>query len=359
MRKNKKRIFAWLMMAIMVISLFSFPVFAASETPTENGDLIKTEQFTTTKTEDFQYDFEENIKENGKKYKLKSISYDVLSSEPIQREEQVIHTVDYKNRYSKDVQPAETLEITKDGKPLTVTFSDLSYTPTTITNRSETVSAYTDFSYKTVTPQPNQTKTITYYDNASGKNITATLPLKELKLVDDWAWRDDVTIPIEFSLYDAEYYALGDKLVPYNDEKPALQGYENDLLAVLNLDTNKYKITNITWDGEPYYVGEVRYRKAIATGERYAANYVAVYESKVELPNVPGYNAVATYTNTVDVNSGEREYTVQATAVYERDYTVATVVAGVFLGLLFIALFVVLVLFIFTKKQKKEQKNIS
>jgi hypothetical protein len=353
MTKFKKALAA-IMTLCVCVSIFSLPVVAATETPKGEKDVVKTEQFTTTSTDEFHYDFAETIEENGAKYNLKSVDYKVLNSVPLQREETVVHTVDYKNRYGRDVSPAETVEIEKDGQQLTVELTDLEYTPTTITNRSEIVSAYTDFSYKTVTPEPAATKTITYHDEASGQDVVATLPFKELKEVDGWAWRSDVTIPIEFSLYDAAYYALGDKLIPYNDEKPALAGYETDLLNELGLDTDLYRITDVQWDGDPYYVGEVRYRKAIATGERYTANYIAVYESRVELPDVSGYNAVATYRNVVDVNSGEREYTVEATAVYEKDNIVTYAVIGAVLGVVFLALLVVAILYIISRRRANQ-----
>lgn len=351
--KTIKKMIA-VLMTVLLLSSLSVSVFAAADSPRGEKDIIRQEVFETTNT-DFQFDFEETIKEGNKKYNLKSVSYEVLNSTPQKRTETVLHAVDFNNRYAKDVQPPKTVEIVKDGQPLTVNLESLDYEPTTIKNRSEIVSAYTDFSYKTVTPQPAATKTVTYSDNASGKEITATLQLKELKEVDGWAWRDDVTIPITFTIYDAEYYAMGDVLIPYNDKKPAIQGYENNILQELNLDTEKYRINDVQWDGEPYYVGEVKYRKATATGKRYAANYVAIYESPVKLPDVAGYNAVATYKNTVDIENGETNYKVQATAIYQPDHTVAYAVAGVTLGVIFLALFVVLILYIVSKKKQKSE----
>ena len=57
---------------------------------------------------------------------------------------------------------------------------------------------------------------------------------------------------------------------------------------------------------------------AEASGQRYAASYRAVYSGTVSLPDVPGYDAVATYTGTVQQPTGETEYTVKAAASYER-----------------------------------------
>lgn len=353
--KKIKKVFS-IVITFLMVSLMTITVFAVDGTPLEKHDIRKEETFQTTTT-DFHYDFPKTIKENGKKYKYKTTDYTVISSQPIMRQEIVEHNVDYNNLYEKNINPPQTVEIMKDGKPLTVSLNKFEYSPTTIINRSEIVSAYTDFSYKTVKPEPEKTKTIVYRDEASGKEITTTLQLKELKEADGWAWRNDVEIPLKFIVYDAEYYALGDALIPYNNDVPAIQGYEKDILHNLNLDTEKYRITNVCWDGEPYSVGEVKYRNAIATGERYAANYVAIYESRVSLPNVQGFNAKATYTNSVDVESGEMQYQVKATAIYAPDYTIAYTVAGVSLAVIFIALFVVLILYFLGKKKKKEEIN--
>ncbi|MDE6021805.1 MAG: hypothetical protein K2H01_12510, partial [Ruminococcus sp.] len=327
----------------LLLTIFISPVNAVSDTPVSEKDLVKREIFKTT-DENKKYDFAESIEENGKKYNLKAVNYEILSSEALMREEVVENTVDYKDLYKKDVTAAETLEIIKDGKPLTVNLKGVEYTPTIITNRTEIVSSFTDYSYKTVKPEPAETKTVTYHDYASGEDIISTLTFKELKEEDGWDWRNDVTIPITFTIYNAEYYALGDKLVPYNHEKPALSGYETDILNELKLDTEKYRINSFEWDEEPYYIGEVQYRKAVAKGERYAAHYIAVYESNVKLPDVPGYNAVAKYQNTVDVESGERNYEMQATAIYTRDYTSVYIAGGVALALFSIAFLVILIL---------------
>lgn len=346
--------FLTVILSLLFLVMSCISAFAAGQTGVvqDKNDIAKIETFTTTTTE-FNKEFADQITENHKKYDLKGVNYRVLTSKKLERDEPILHKVDYNDLYAKNVKPPETLSITKDGQNLDVQLTSVQYEPTTITGRQETLSAYTDFDYKTVQPEPSGSKTVEYYDNASKQNITATLKLKELREVDPWAWRDDVTIPITFSIYDAEYYVLGDKYIPYNNQRPALQGYEKDLLNELKLDTEKYKITSVEWDGEPYTVGEARYRKAIAKGERYAANYVALYEDLVNLPNVSGYNAVAQYESKVAVLNGETEYTVEATAIYTPNHTTSIIVASVFGGILFIVLLVIAILYIISKKDKK------
>lgn len=367
-------------------------------------EITLTEKFTTD-SPSFFYDFEDTTVKNGKKYYLKNVSYKVLSADNLKTTEPVVQKINYSNLYEKNVEPPESITVPKGDQEITVKLTNFEYTDTIITDRKELVTGYTDYDYQTETPEPDTEKNVVYHDEASDQDIPAELKLKELKEVDPWKWRDDVVIPITFSLYDAEYYVLGDKLVPYNDEKPALEGYENDLLQELNLDKKKYQITSIEWDGDVYTVGEIRYRKAVAYGERYAANYMAVYENVVKLPDVSGYNAVAEYQSEVPALTGETEYTVQAVATYtppiiqqtsterietvvnaepetiveekivekevpvqvdspksiengDEDNTITEIVAivsTVFAGLLLIVLLIIAILYILSKKRKKKR----
>lgn len=351
-----KKLISTMLCGLLFISA-AVPAFAAEESPSvEIGekDITVVQSFETTETEKFNYSFEKKIEKDGKKYELKGVNYRVIDSKPLDEALPITHKVDYKDLYTKQANAPETLTITQKGEAVDVKLKNVEYEETTITNRTETVSAYTDFDYKTVTPNPPKTKTVTYHDNGSQKDVQVTLDFKELKAEDDWKWINDVEIPMTFSLYDSAYYVLGDKYIPYNDEKPALQGHENDILKELKLDSQKYRITSVEWNGEPYMVGDVMYRKAVAHGERYAANYVAYYESNVSLPDAAGYNAVALYEGEGTTLSGRTQYTVEATAVYSPDYTTQAIVAGVVGGLILIALLVIAVLYIISKKQEKK-----
>lgn len=345
------------LLGITILCAGSIPAMAAeSSVAVEKNDITVQEVFTTN-TSDFFYDFEKTIEQDGKKYNLKGVNYQTVSIENLTETQTVTHNVDSNNLYSKNLVPEEKLIITQDGTEVEVTLTDITYTDTIIKNRTATLTAYNDYAYQTTKPEPAKTKTITYYDDATGQTLTKTLQFKEIKAEDGWAWRSDLSIPITFAFYDSEYYALGDKYVPYNDDKPALEGYESDLLNELNLDTSKYRITSIEWDGEKYQAGDITYRKAIAYGDRYTANYIAYYESTVSLPDAAGYNAVAHYEGQATVLNGEKEYTVQATAVYTPDHTTELIVAGVVGGLIIIVLLVIAILYVISKKREKRGEN--
>ena len=344
-----------LILAILSISIFlagSVPTFAAQIDTEVGKNDITVEEIYTSANSDTTYNFDEKIEKDGHKYKLKGINYQVIGEDNVTKEETITHKVEYNDLYTKDAAPADTLTITQDGQDITVQLKGTTYSDTVIENRTTTISAYTDYDFKTVKPNPAKTKTVSYYDEPSGKTVTRTLNFKELKEEAGWAWRADVTIPITFSFYDSEYYVLGDKYVPYNDEKPALEGYENDLLKELKLDPYKYRITSVEWDGAAYQAGDISYRKALAHGERYTANYVAYYESTVNLPDTQGYNAIAEYEGQAKILTGAKKYTIQAIAVYAPDHTPA-IVAGVVGGLIIIVLLIVVILYVLSKKQKR------
>lgn len=341
-------------LGLSILLTANMPAMAAQSDVKVGKNDITIEKTFTSNSADAKFEFDEEIKQDGKKYKFKGASYDIVSQEALTENQIKTETVDYKNLYQKeDVNAEDTITVNQDGKEITLNFKDVTYSDTVIENRTAKVTAYTDYDFKTVKPTPNQTKTVSYYDKATGQTVTRDLALKELKVKSDWAWRPDLTIPITFSFYDSEYYKLGDKYIPYNDKTPALNGYENDLLKELKLDPYKYRITSVEWDGAAFKSGDVLYRKAIAKGERYTANYVAYYESNINLPNANGYNAVANYETQITVPTGSVEYTIKATAVYTPDNTTAIIVASVAGGIILIVLLVVAILYVLSKKQKK------
>ena len=325
-----------------------------TNSPQAEGDIVRTETFTTTDTT-FQYDFPSTIDEGGK-YNLKSVEYRILSTEYLKRDEPLVQSITFTDLYTKNAAAGDTIEIEKDGQSVQGTLDSIIYTPKTVTNRKATVTAYTDFDYKTITPSPAATKTVPYYDPILQREVMVELQLQELQEADTWDWRPDVEIPAKFQIYNAEYYVLGDQLIPHDDDKPALQGHENLILDQLGLDREKYRLTTIEWTSEPYYVGEVLYRDAMIAGESYTANYIAKYESVVELPDAPGFDAVATYKTATDTLSGITSYTVEAKAIYSPDNTTLLII-GIAVGVLLFAVVIVLTIYIIAKRNRKPREK--
>ena len=155
-------------------------------------------------------------------------------------------------------------------------------------------------------------------------------------------------------VYDSTFYMLNDRYIPYNDAKPALAGHEADILTVLNLPQESYHIPDFVCTGDVYTESGIQYRNATASGERYVAEYTAYYSDTVTLPDAEGYNALLSYS----LDSGNTEYTIKATAVYEKEDTfpVATVVVTV-VSILAGIIAIVLILFLIAKKRKTKNKE--
>lgn len=125
---------------------------------------------------------------------------------------------------------------------------------------------------------------ITAADEMTGESLTGMYPLVDLSVARQ-QWRDDFSFPVVFHVYDADYYVLGDKQVPYDDEKPQLEGCENELLALIGASPDSYRVADIRWDGEPYVDDDgVLCRNAAASGARIVSDYTAVYGGTAVFP---------------------------------------------------------------------------
>ena len=55
-------------------------------------------------------------------------------------------------------------------------------------------------------------------------------------------WLEDFSFPVTFHRYHSDYYRLGEFLVPFQEEKPKLEGCESELLRQLGLSSDAYEI---------------------------------------------------------------------------------------------------------------------
>ncbi len=341
--------------------LLSTPVGAANP---QTQELVQTQTFETIDTDfhtQFDSQFESRITRGGKQYELSHIEYQVVKEEKQELDTEITYEMDFHDLYSKEeAHPQESISIERGGRTQTFQLDTVTYQPQIIQNRTETITATTDFDLKTTQPHPEQTKTVSYQDKQSGQTVPVTLKFKELRLIQDWGWVNDVSISLQVSMYDAEYYQLGDELIPYNPDRLAIQGHENTIIKQLGLDTGRYRIETAQWSSEPYQIGEVTYRDAIATGSRYAAHYEAVYESTVSLPDCSGWKATAHYKTSDTSYTGETLYTVEASASYvpiPNSSILSVAIAGSSLFLLLAA--AMTVWFLMKRRRRRKQTEIN
>ena len=107
----------------------------------------------------------------------------------------------------------------------------------------------------------------------------------------------DFAAPMSFSDYGAAYYRLSDGVyMPHSDSAPEVDGFEDEILSYLGLSPSAFRISYAVWNGEVYTDSSgVICRNAIMYGQRLADSLNVTYEGTVDLPDVQGYKATATY----------------------------------------------------------------
>lgn len=290
-----------------------------------------------------QHQFAPETEQNGLRYILKDVRHELVGRQP-EKEKKV---VEIKDLYEKSINTEQILN------EVTGTPEDVTYRDTVITDRQTQIQAQTLSGWVITQPSAAGSKTVDYLDVPSGETITVTLPLRDYRMTTAYHWRDDVTVPMQVEVYDSSFYELNGRYVPYNDEQPALAGYETDILAVLNLPQESYRITDFVWTGDVYTENGVQYRNAVASGERYVTEYTAYYSDTVALPDADGYTASVTY----QLDSGRTEYLYQATAVYEQSENTVTVIVVTVVAILIVIIAIVFILYAIAKKKNRKNQH--
>lgn len=350
-----KKIISILLSGMIAASLL---IGCSSATTEENNtanenQITETVEYTSLKEDETHTFDEELIKDNGT-YTLKDVTYETVSETPVMETQ----TIEIKDLYEQNIQAQqEESFMNAKGQEVMGKLSDVSYSDTTITNRTVEVESTTQSGYVISQPTAASSKTVNYADEPSGQTVTAVLPLTDFRVTVPYHWEPDVTVPMRVEVYDSTFYMLNGRYVPYNDEKPALAGYEADILNVLDLPEASYRITDFVWTGDVYTENGVQYRNAAASGERYVAEYTAYYNDTVALPDANGYNATLTYS----LDSGDTEYTIKATALYEKlntGLTPAQIITISVVGVFLLVILIISILFVISKKKKSKEKGV-
>lgn len=129
-------------------------------------------------------------------------------------------------------------------------------------------------------------------DRRRGKAVCTAESVEVLR---EW-WSKDFSFPVQFHCYDAEYYQLGGELIPSDEVRPQLDGYEELLLEIAGVPAEGYRVTDIRWDGEAYLdEAGILCRNAVASGEKLLRDYQVRYRGTVEFPETRRWQTVAVY----------------------------------------------------------------
>lgn len=290
-----------------------------------NTDITKTDIF-YSKTKDYNYAADKEIRQNGKTYKLKNIKYELVADKGAE-----IKNVKLENLTEEKAPGTKNFKV-KGKKVAFILDKDNTKFEK---NKKEGIYVYSARDPKNF--KADQTRAV---KDKEGNTFTGTLESVSKGAV----YRKPITIDGEFrgdvgSQYF--YFANTGTLWPYNASAPVWNGYQSDILAYLNLDASAYRITGGSWTGSRVS-GNTLIRTARFIGTSNVCDYTATY---VDGTDGDGYTANAVYLS---------PYKVKAIATYEQAglTTMQKVLIGA--GILVLAIAIALILY-FLKRKKREE----
>lgn len=109
-------------------------------------------------------------------------------------------------------------------------------------------------------------------------------------------WSTDFSFPVTFHSCDAEYCQLGDRMIPYREEKPEFEGQEYLLLDIIGAPRDQYRVIDVRWDGEVYQdEAGIPCRNAVASGEKLLRDYQVLYRGTARFPSAERWQTVTIY----------------------------------------------------------------
>ena len=339
-KKGKRsRIGIFLLMFVMLATSTPNKVYAAEPEVTKEHEYIsknKEEEYTG---------FKDTIEEDGRKYNLSGITYDIEKTTPEKEKKVLTKEVDSDLiPVSEEYTPEQT--ITEDN--VTYTLNDC-----TVLDDSEEVKNYTSYiDYLDEAAIPDSKVITVTGENGEKLQLQGKVAKKEVISNGEWL---NTQITITFDHYDSgEYVWQGETI--YNSSNP-LEGHYAELLQSVGADSNTHRITSTQWSGDAYEVDGVTYRDAIANVQYFVPYTRATYAASQEYVKYR-----ATYAAETEVDSKTNfTYDLKATATYELDksLTVKQIVIMAGVGLLIIVVLIVLILYVVSrrKKDKEPQKR--
>jgi len=345
MNKHKKKIIFTICMVLCLVYP-SGPVQAAEP---ETRQEVKTYEVKNPDgVTDLQADFPSSIQVDEKTWNLVDCQYETLKKEDL-TEDRILTAEVTSDWILEDYIPPETIE--KDGKVYTLAGITETVQPKERTTQATAETVYSDRISKPDIPLTCDT---TIYDDLLQTDVSVTLPLSSVTN-SDYQWVNDFTFTLTVQDVSALYYELGGDWIS-TDQVPDL-GYAPEILRMLNLSTDVYRISSMRWDGAAYQTADGRYERIITgTGSRYVTTYTAAYADTVSLSAAQGKVYTATYSLTEPIPTGETIYTIQATAIYElAEEGVSPLLIAI--SIMVFILLILGILFFLAKKKKNKNKN--
>lgn len=338
----RNKIFSFLLLCSLIVSI---PVCTWAK------DSI-TREYSFTSTDKNEHEplgyFEKEIAENNVIYELKDITYKVVSEEPVFVEQEATTSTESEPiEFGTDYAPDE--EVEKDGVVYTLDNTDREEV-VIMSAYTQNVSGYTDYSNKTDAENAPATKVINTTNDKTGENVSLECNKTFMKTVKSPAW-EDTYIDITFTSYNASEFIWNGITVKKNEDEP-LKGYETQLIESVGGNKSDYEVSKIYWTGKAYKNDKgVLCRDARADVRKRSYYYRVNYAGTIIVPETKGYVYKSIYKGLKKVESGETEYQIKATAVYEAKKT--SIIPVITMGIIILAFLIAGTLIIVSKKRNR------
>lgn len=131
-------------------------------------------------------------------------------------------------------------------------------------------------------------------DKTTGQVITSGASLAGYEY-SRYRWSNDFEFKVTVEDANADFYSLGDSLVPAKEKAP-FDGYERQLLELIHVNPDYYRIDSVEWITEPWLGKDNKvYREALAKGAKQVADVKAQYAGNVTFPETQAKAVQAFY----------------------------------------------------------------
>lgn len=260
--------------------------------------------------------FEESIVVDGIVYDLEEIQYEVVAQrrKPSKSGNIRIETSPPFTGDAANHQPAQTLE--REEKTWYLVSWEV--IDTTIDAREQPVSDVIQYTSIAAEEDIPEAAVLTVADALTGNEVEVQVPLASASY-SEARWEPGFEFPITIVNYDASRFELNGTEVELDEEKP-LQGYEEQLLELIGVSEENYRITSIRWDGPSYQENGHWSRKLVAKGDWKVRDCRALYSGTANLQEVKAKAVQAVYSDAAPSSPSDEEgqsiFTMKAVAAY-------------------------------------------
>ena len=138
---------------------------------------------------------------------------------------------------------------------------------------------------KSGAPKFPKTKEMSYVSPITNQTVKVEGKLVDSEIIDRGDWVDfKVDVKFAAPTTDAPNYVLHgtEFTIPYNASAPTWTGYQKDLIKLLGLSDDNYKITSAKWDGDFAKENDMVVRHGTYYGSQREVTYKAIYEAPAE-----------------------------------------------------------------------------